>query len=106
MGTTDLDTILNFIAHDTPDFDPEEFIKTWPNDPSDQNLVLAMLTVRSSKNLAKLQKNSNSMWSIVTICVVLAAVGAAHAVGIDNLYAVMGALIAGAIAQLFKIGAA
>ena len=98
-----LKSVVEFVGMDTETFSVEKFLTKWPTTAEDQRVILAMLVVRTSREVGKLSASLARAWWIITGAAIGSTLALALIVNIDPVAAFVTALVAGGMAQLVEI---
>lgn len=103
MSKDQIATILNFVSQDDEDFTSGEFMLHWPTDPSDQNIALAMLSVRNTRQMARMEKTGKSQWPLIIVAMAASAASLAHVFGAEPLISAISGLGAASLSTIVRL---
>ena len=95
--------MMEIIGTEDEDFELDQIIDAWPEEPEGQRLFMAALIARNSRLTSTIFKRQNMMWVLMTVIGIGSFIGASHALGIPDAYAGLGGLLFGAVLQMLKI---
>ena len=83
--------------------DVDEFVERFPNDPYEQQILLAMLGVETGITARRNAKHINRLWVVTIVALALGIFSASSIVGIDIGPAFITAVIGGAASVIIKL---
>ncbi|MEM4406005.1 MAG: hypothetical protein QXS68_03075 [Candidatus Methanomethylicaceae archaeon] len=94
---------LKFVAQDDlEDFDLQHIMQEWPKDPEAQQMVIALLSLRTARILKDLTRQVPRMWWAITLSVGIGVVALLLALNFNPIEAIAGALLAGGVSQIIR----
>ncbi len=98
----ELTTVMDFVAHDTNEFDIVTFMDHWPKNAATQRVALGMIVARSGREVQRLSRSHARLWVVALIAVGTGTLSVMLHLQVSPIEAVSGAAVSVAGSLLLR----
>lgn len=103
MGRQNIRSFMEFATQRNGGvLDVDEFVERFPDDPADQQILLAMLSVEIGMSARRNSKHIRRLWIVAILALALGVFSAGVILGVDVGVAVLSAFIGGGVSAILR----